>query len=294
MPISKIITESETEKDEARKLKQLSEDILQATEIEPLKNSIISFQKILKKVNKRQNNIIGFFTQKELCRDIINRDLQFQKRTPGLPYNAMIVPEELSFAAMMAHHLDLYGNNEKSFLDSLTRFVKRCDEFIPPIYEPATENEIKAVLSDAQKGFGMIKIIAPKNPFRIYRLNYSHKIRNSECGLSKEGPPQSFVLLFHPRYNTCDKVYIFAHEVGHALHFALTGDITVMPEGFEEFNDPRFGKFETLEERQEGFADAASIAILGWGKLISHLPTQYCKDISPMFVEYFKKLCKAK
>jgi len=66
----------------------------------------------------------------------------------------------------------------------------------------------------------------------------------------------------------------------------------VFPGGFDSFNEKLATKFDTPEAKQEGFADAAAIAILGSpnSKLKSHLPTQFSKDISTMFIRYFKKL----
>jgi Zn-dependent peptidase ImmA (M78 family) len=107
---------------------------------------------------------------------------------------------------------------------------------------------------------------------------------------------QSLVFLYHPRQNeTHDRVFIFAHELGHALHNALTGDVNIFPDGFDSFNDMLRVKFDTHEAKQEGFADAVAIAVLGSpnSRLKSHLPTQFSKDISPVFVRYLKNLCNA-
>jgi len=265
------------------------EDIMKSREISTLKGSIQSLMNFYERADSMHGYIIRwrfFNAVKEQCE-------AYERRTHGLKYNAVIIPPELSPTAMLPVYVKTDGNHY-NFADGMNRLIKRCDEFTSPIHPVITEPEIRATLSAAQRAFGMMDIIAPNHPLRILRFNYSHSEKNSECGLMGGDSRQSVVFLYHPRQNdVCDRVFIFAHELGHALHFALTGDTSILPSGFDNFNDKFFTKFETPKAKVEGFADAAAIAILGSpnSRLKSHLPTQWSKDISPMFVRYFKELC---
>jgi hypothetical protein len=83
-------------------------------------------------------------------------------------------------------------------------------------------------------------------------------------------------------------VFIFAHEVGHALHLGLTGDVNRIPERFDAFNESLGIKGMPLHDKQESFADAAAIAILNSDGLREHLPNQLLEQLPPYFEKYFK------
>jgi Zn-dependent peptidase ImmA (M78 family) len=98
--------------------------------------------------------------------------------------------------------------------------------------------------------------------------------------------------LYHPRQNELhDRVFIFAHELGHAIHFALTGNVDVLPDGFDKFNDSFYPKLETLKDKQEAFADTVAFAILNIKGFGTHFPTRFTKDMSPNFARYVRELC---
>jgi hypothetical protein len=236
----------------------------------------------------------GYIIRERFYSEVKKRDKPYQRRTQGLKYSAVIIPPELTPTAMIPAHIKTDGNHY-AFIDSVNRVISRCDEFVAPIHPAANETEIRAVLSAAQRAFGMIDIIAPDYPLRIYRFDNSHIKTNSECGFMDGGSRQSVVFLFHPHENEIhNRIFIFAHELGHALHFALTGDVSIFPDGFDKLNKMLGVKLETPEANAESFADAVAIAILGSpnGRLKTHLPTQFCKDLSPMFVRYFMSLCR--
>lgn len=267
---------------------QLISDILDSHEIAPLKTSVIALLRCV----ENADSMHGWSIRSRFYDAVMERDGAYQCRTNGLKYNAVIIPPEFALTAMIPAFVKMNGNHYE-FADGLNRFIRRLDEFISPIYPAVTETEIRATLSAAQRAFGMIDIIATDYPLRIHRFDYSHIKHNSECAVMSGDSRQSAVFLYHPRENgVYDRVFIFAHELGHALHYALTGDMDVFPDGFDSFNEKFAVKFDTPEAKQEGFADAAAIAILGSpdSRLKSHLPTQFSKDISPVFVRYFKGL----
>jgi hypothetical protein len=86
-------------------------------------------------------------------------------------------------------------------------------------------------------------------------------------------------LLHRPHQDgLCDRVFIFAHELGHALHLALTHDIEIFPDSFDEFDNPVEKPLGTPEEKQEAFADSVALAILHCRRLGTHFPTDWSKQ----------------
>ena len=267
---------------------QLITNILDSHEVSPLKASI---QALLRQV-ENTDHMHNWLIRNQFYEAVTERDIAYQYRTKGLKYNAIIIPSESALTALIPAYVPMEGDHYE-FVDGLHRFISHLDEYVYPMYPAITERDIRATLSAAQRAFGMIDIIAPDYPLRVHRFDYSHIKYNSECGVMSGDSRQSVIFLFHPREDgICDSVFIFAHELGHALHFALTGDINILPEGFESFNNRYFPAFDTETAKQEGFADATAIAILGSmnSKLKAHFPTKFCKDISPMFVRYFEEL----
>ena len=156
-------------------------------------------------------------------------------------------------------------------IEGLKKFADRCSEFGEPITDAITEDEIKQVLNAAQTEFRLLDIIAPNRALEIIRLNNSHNYYNCQCGFSDDGVP--IVLVYHPRDTAvCDRVFIFAHELGHALHNALTKNLDVLPDDFDKFNESLGVNFQTLENKQEAFADVTAFAILHNGGLGEHIP----------------------
>ena len=205
-------------------------------------------------------------------------------------WNAVIVPPEHSPIMLLAAHVP-FGNPPIDILAGLEAFVDRCEEFTPPKFDALTSTEIKRVLTAAQKAYGLIDIIAPKDPLKILRFANSHVECNSQCGIPVDLSRSATIFLFHPREDDlCDRFYIFAHELGHALHFALTRDKTILPDGFDEFNESLRVPLDTLKEKQEAFADATALAILHIRGLGTHFPTQYSKHMAPHFAQYIQQV----
>jgi hypothetical protein len=137
-------------------------------------------------------------------------------------------------------------------------------------------------------------LIAPGKSIQILRFANSHTEHNSQCGIPNNPELTSTIFLFHPKENGIyDRVFIFAHELGHAIHLALTHDINILPDGFDEFNTKLGVKLKTLKEKQEAFADSAALEILNTKGLRTHFPTGMSKDMSYIHANYLRKLCMA-
>ena len=100
---------------------------------------------------------------------------------------------------------------------------------------------------------------------------------------------ESTIFFYHPNnVSTYDRVFIFAHELGHALHQALTLDIERIPEGFDKFNDALNLKDLALKDKQEMFADAVAFAVLNCDELKCHIPAKFMPQLLPFFDKYIK------
>jgi len=229
-----------------------------------------------------------------LCQQLAKRFMKWAKPyelpASGAAWNAVIVPPEHAPVMLLPSCVPL-GASPEEVISGLKDFAARCDEFTPPVYDAITNAEIKRVLNAAQKEYMMLDVIAPVDPLRILRFNNSHVEHNSQCGFPTNPERPSTIFLYHPReQGTYDRVFIFAHELGHALHFALTRDIEIMPEGFEQFNESIRVELHTLKEKQEAFADATALALLNVKGLGTHFPTPFSKALAPSFARYLREL----
>jgi hypothetical protein len=209
-------------------------------------------------------------------------------KTPAFdsPLNVRVVPPVHALALMLSMNVPL-GGTQELIIGGLKRFLDRCDEFTAPIEDAVTPDEIEAVLEAAERSFKIISLIAPKAPLCILRMNNSHIIHNSECGVPSNPEHEAVILVFHPReVSVHDRVFIFAHELGHALHLALTHDVNVLPDKFDDFNAALGVTPTSASHKPEMFADAAAYAILGDERLREHLPKEFLGEALPYFKRY--------
>jgi Zn-dependent peptidase ImmA (M78 family) len=240
--------------------------------------------------------------ERQLCEQLSQALIQFSQPylepSPGRDMNVVFIPPEAAPVMMIPSCVPIMGDS-KSMISGLHRFLERCGEFSKPIEDRVTEAEMESALGAAQEKFGILDIIAHFRPLKIISLDNSHRIRNCECGITDGYSSEAVIFVYHPRdVSVYDRVFIFAHEIGHALHLALTHDIDRIPSRFDEFNEALGIKSLTLQQKQETFADAAAIAILHCDELRNHLPAQLLEQLPPYFEkyigyvtgDYFKKL----
>jgi Zn-dependent peptidase ImmA (M78 family) len=211
----------------------------------------------------------------------------YAKRPPDEERNIAIIPPEIAPAMMLPFTAPL-NKDTAAILDGLHHFINRCDEFTEPKEDMITEEEIKLVLDVAQKKFRIMDIAAFFEPLKIVRLNNSHVRCNCECGFSDGyGSRSSVIFVYNPgNIKTYDRVFIFAHELGHALHYSLTGGVDKIPDGFDKFNaDYGVGEL-TLQEKQEHFADVVAFAVLNHKSLKRHIPFMMMPFRLPQFEKY--------
>lgn len=232
-----------------------------------------------------------------LCARLIQAITEFgrpyMKPRPGQDKNVVFIPCEDAPVVMITTCIPITEDAE-SVIGGLRRFADRCGEFSEPMEDIVSEAEMDLVLDAAQKKFGVLDIVALFNPLKILSLHNTHRVFDCECGISDGYHREAVIFVYHPRnVSVHDKVYIFAHELGHALHLGLTGDVNRIPERFDVFNESLGIKEMTLHEKQESFADAAAIAILNNDGLREHLPGQLSERLPPYFEKYIKYVTDA-
>ena len=174
----------------------------------------------------------------------------------------------------------------------LKEFLLRCEDFIEPTGIDITIRQIEMVIDIAQKKFSLIDILAPVNPLVIMRLNNANKQCNSMCGIIGEGSDtRAILMIFNPRTEENDPVYVFTHELGHAFHLALTHEAQIMPVKFDEFIELLGIRMVIpISDMIELFADVFAIALLNCPELKAHNPFIEFEYMIPYFDKYIQVL----
>lgn len=258
--------------------------VTEAATIDEIKSGLTAFIKFYEEKPK---------LRKRLCGQLIDEAIIFGANyiipKPNQKRNAVFIPPKAAPVVMILSFIPKIDDAEEIY-EGLKRYLSRCNEFTEPIEDIVTEKEMRAVIDSAQTKFKILDIVAPAKPLMIVSLNNSHIIRDSECGISADkASRESVIFVYHPRdVSKHDRVFIFAHELGHALHLALTGDVDVIPDKFDAFNES-LGvsvKLQTIPLKQEAFADVTAFAILSGGKLEKHLPHQFSEPMLEAFNRY--------
>ena len=270
---------------------QSVDDIFNCSSIGEIKAAVKAFLAATDKVREAYNGMFVYALCRRLEETFIGWAKQYSTALKGLAWNVAIIPPEDSPIMMLPSYVPL-GCAPADVIAGLKKYVERCEEFIAPIHDSITVPEIKRVLTIAQKSYRLIDIIAPEEPLKILMFGNSHKAHNSQCAIPV-GNRQAVIFSFHPnKVDVHDRIFIFAHELGHALHLSFTHDIDILPEGFDEFSDTFSPKPDTLKDKQEMLADAVAIAILNAKGLGTHFPTQFSKNMSYLFARYVRGLCE--
>ena len=270
------------------------DNIFKSRTIDEIKTAAAAFIAATEEVRETFNGMLVYMLCRRFEESFAEWSKQYSVSVKNVAWNAIIIPPEHS-PIMLLPSCVPFGSSPNEIIAGLKKFITRCDEFTPPIFDTITVIEIKKVLTAAQKAYGLLDIIAPNEPIKILCFANSHKEYNSQCGFPSEPTRTPTIFLYHLKESgTYDRVFIFAHELGHALHWMLTQSLIMLPDGFDKFNESIFAKFDTLEEKQEAFADAVALAILNIKGLGTHFPTKFSKDMSPVFARYINELTKNK
>ena len=270
---------------------QSVDNIFKSNSIGEIKSAVSAFLKAADEVRETFNGMFVYALCQRLAEAFTEWSKQYLAPAKGTAWNAVIIPPEDSPIMLMSSCVP-FGSAPVDVIAGLKKFVESCDEFTPPVNDAISVSEMKRTLTLAQKSYRIVDIVAPDEPMKILRFDNSHTVYNSMCAILGDSK-QAIIFSFHPNnIKIHDRVYIFAHELGHALHLALTGDINLLPDGFDAFNDTFSPKLKTIKDKQEAFADAVAIAILNVKGLGTHFPTQFSKDVSHVFARYVRGLCE--
>jgi len=258
--------------------------------------SKIEESKSLSEVKASVTALINYYDanpkdKKQLCEQlremIVRSGGPYMKPLPTQDKNVVFIPTAAAPVVMIPAYVPIADDDDLIY-DGLHRLMAKIDEFSDPIEDIVTEEEINAVLDAAQKKFRILDIVAPVKPLMIVFLGNSHAVHNCECGIADSAVSREAVIfVYHPRdVSKCDRVFIFAHEIGHALNLALTGDIGIIPDGFDVFNETLGIRWQTTHQKQEAFADVAAFSILNGKRLKKHLPHPFSKPMLNCFDKY--------
>jgi len=206
----------------------------------------------------------------------------------------------LSHEASPLYLLRTYIGGQKQVVKIISRlkeFLKHCEDFTEPTGADITIQQIELVIDIAQRKFNLIDIIAPVNPLVIMRLNNTNKRCNSMCGVIGEGSDtRAILMIFNPRIGEeNDPVYIFAHELGHAFHLALTHEAQIMPAKFDEFNELLgVRKTISISDKIEVFADVFAMALRNCPELKAYNPFIELENLIPYFDKYIEALASSR
>jgi hypothetical protein len=252
-------------------------DILECRPVDETKAAVSNFIAATDEVRSEHNGMLVW----DFCRRLTDALTAFAESCATVPHgsarNATIIPPERAPILMLAMSVPL-GGTPMQTIGGLKKFIARCDEFSAPIEDAIAPSEIEAVLECAERNFKIVSLIAPQTPLHILRMNNSHILHNSECGVPTNPEHAAVILALHPREaSVYDRVFIFAHELGHALHLSLTHDVNTLPDKFDDFNGALGIAPESADHKPEMFADAVAYALLGDDCLREHLPIEFRK-----------------
>jgi Zn-dependent peptidase ImmA (M78 family) len=128
-------------------------------------------------------------------------------------------------------------NKKASSVSSIRKITNRViDEYktkyIPPKSSIISLEEIRRVLSISNKKMKLLDFLIKKNILHILIFNHSNKEFSSVFELYHNN--YSIIRLFSISSADIHPVFVFLHELGHRFHFNLTGDTSIIPNGFIE------------------------------------------------------------
>ena len=265
---------------------QLIGNIIGCQTVDEMKAAVSSFIAAVDKINGERDGKVIRASCKKLTDALANWLAIYKTSSFDSSRNVRIAPPQHALTLMLSMSVPLGGTPEL-VISGLKKFLARCDEFTAPIEEAITPDEIEAVLESAERKFKILSLIAPQAPLCILRMNNSHVIHNSECGVPTNPNNEAVLLVFHPRESDpFNCVFIFVHELGHALHLSLTHDINILPDKFDDFNGALGITPTSADHKPEMFADAVAYALLGDERLQEYLPKSFSKEALPFFERY--------
>ncbi|MCL2634181.1 MAG: hypothetical protein FWD34_06695 [Oscillospiraceae bacterium] len=186
-----------------------------------------------------------------------------------------------------------WGGDYKTQKEVLIKFLNALNAFIPAVEKRITQKEMREVIRVAQEKLHFMDTIMKGRNLFIASLPFSHEDFNSFAVNPTYLLKSTIVFSLHSKsIDIHDRIFIFAHELGHVFHLAITGSFSVLPEEFHAFNEIiGVGKIEG-EEGNEYFADIIATAILHETELSAHLPSDFGDGMCEVFSHFGKAICE--
>lgn len=166
------------------------------------------------------------------------------------------------------------------------------DKFTEPKSELFNTSKIQECLDLAQTKFNTVNYIQ-KQKGLIYTLIFDHSHKDNDSVFETYKSGFSVIKLFSSKNEEDypNPYFVFLHELGHSLHYAITGDFSIIPDFFKKFAE----KFSSdTVKKSELFAHFFAIAVLNDTHLAKH-STFYddsFKDIRQRASDLFKNFDK--
>lgn len=181
--------------------------------------------------------------------------------------------------------------------------IKLLAERIKQTYTAAigpriTEEEIHMIMKHLDQEFNFSNLVFGTEKALFLLFNNSHISFNSEYGMADCGHIQRHTFfLYSMSANSMVEApfpeYVLLHEIGHALHAKLTGDIDKMPPRVIDFLKLSFPTIEMLpvESQREIFADVIAMGMMHGSSLSKYDPfTVIDADVKECFKTMVSRL----
>ncbi len=187
----------------------------------------------------------------------------------------------------------LTGRGVAETRQNIGKLIQYIDaEVTAPSGRFLTEKQEVETLEAVTARYPYFKIVGKERPLTILNLDNSNRQYNSVCSVGGLGE-QSIVMMYHlkpgPDGNG-SPIAVFLHELGHALHIAITGSVEV-PEEFYKFQNVFSQKLSPGDPMAgDVFADCFAIAVMHGGPLQRHMPFEVDNIIGEMIRRFFTGL----
>ena len=174
----------------------------------------------------------------------------------------------------------------KSLLSCIDEtIVEPSGVFLPELQE-------EKILTILATKFPYLEIVTAKKPLTILNINNTHRIYNSQCG-TNEAVTAFVIQMFNMKDASFVPEYVFLHELGHALHLAITGSVLIVPDEFIKFNNSIPGALHLEQgsiDAPELFADTFAIAVMRGTELSGFDPFHFDDTLNGMLEMFFTKM----
>ena len=250
---------------------------------------IESLESILASINENKNSVKNLRHLRVCFTNRLLKEFDTTKKY-------IIIPSHKSPAIYLAQKLYPPKNFKVGTLRLTIRntIFEFKDKFTEPKGDYFDALKVQECLELSQLKFNTVDYIQRQNGL-IYILifDHSHKDNDSIFEVYKSGFSAIKLFPAKNKQEYADPCFVFLHELGHRLHHAMTGDVSVIPEFFKKFTE----KFSTEGFKvSELFAHFFATAVLNETHLAKHSPfygdslESLRQQVTDLFIEEFSSI----